>query len=91
MLAPQGLPEGARESKTKLEERSEFKLAREKAERKADKDAPGGGGRAGGGGGGASLGKRPGNPFALADPERVSYQLYKIDKSGGVRWVKVAV
>ena len=78
-----GLAEGggSRESRTKLEEHSEFKLTREK--RSNDEKARE-----------ASLGgsrKRPGRPFAIADPERVHYQLFKIDKSGGVTWVKVNV
>jgi hypothetical protein len=37
----------------------------------------------------ASTAKRPGNPFAITDPDRVQYQLFRIEKSGGVNWVKV--
>ena len=33
--------------------------------------------------------KRPGNPFGLSDPDRLTYQLYKINKSGGVVWQPV--
>jgi len=70
-----GLKEGARESKTKLEERADYKLAKEK---RSDKERDT-----------ASTAKRPGNPFAITDPDRVQYQLFRIEKSGGVNWVKV--
>ena len=39
----------------------------------------------------AAATRRPGNPFAILDPDRPTYELYKIDKSGGVTWIKVPV
>ena len=65
---------------TQLEEASEYKLTKEK--RPAD-----------GGAAASTVGsKRPismMHPFGLADPDRVVFQLFKIDKSGGINWVKV--
>ena len=67
-------------SRTQLEEASEYKLTKEK--RPAD-----------GGAAASTVGsKRPismMHPFGLADPDRVVFQLFKIDKSGGINWVKV--
>jgi len=59
-----------------IEERADFKLVRE---RRTDKEREVA----------ASSAKRPGNPFALADPERMSYVLYKTDSSGGIEWTRV--
>ena len=69
------LLQAARESKTKIEERSEFKLSREKrTEKEREQHA---------------LEKRPGHSFAIADPDRLHYALYKVDASSSVKWVKV--
>ena len=67
----------AQDSKAKIEERSEYKLAREK---RSDKERE------------AMLGgSRPqlGRPFF--DPERAVYQLYKVEKHAPTTWVKVDV
>lgn len=69
-----GLIEDRATSKTKLEEKSEYKLVREKRSDK-EREAVA-----------TSLGKRPGHLF---DPDRVIYQLFTIEKSGSVNWVKV--
>jgi len=69
-----GFKEDRATSKTKLEEKSEYKLVREKRSDK-EREAVA-----------TSLGKRPGHLF---DPDRVIYQLFTIEKSGSVNWVKV--
>lgn len=65
----------AKESKTKLEERSEYKLQREKrGEKEREK---------------AASEKPKGRPFAFADPDRVQYGLFKVEKSSPTQWVRV--
>ena len=69
-------------SSAKVEEKAEYKLAREK---RSDKEKEELAAMAG-----TSLGKRPGRPFGVIDPDRAFHQLYCIEKTGSpVNWVKV--
>jgi len=79
-VAGGSLKEGAGESKTKLEERCEYKLTKEK---RSDKQREGGSSSA--------VGRRAGNPFVIADADRMCFQLYRLEKGGGVNWLKVDV
>ena len=59
--------------KTKLEERAEFKLTKEKRS-----DATAAASSSSGASASSSSGKRPGYAFALADPDRQHFTLYKV-------------
>ena len=61
---------------SRLDERSEFKLTREK---RTDEECEAR----------AAEMKRPGHPFSVPEPDRLHYVLYKVDSSSKAEWVKV--